>query len=155
MSNQVYVMEHPLIQHKLTYLRDKHTGSKEFRALVSEIAMLMCYEATRDLPLMETTVETPIATAKTKVLAGRKDVYKRQHIYIGNESKAKIQAGSRGTACTKEWKGNSHYRKQIQAHAKVKNGLGSNHGKKSETHKRSQFITRFTCNKYRAQQQCK
>ena len=72
MSNQVYVMEHPLIQHKLTYLRDKHTGSKEFRALVSEIAMLMCYEATRDLPLMETTVETPIATAKTKVLAGRK-----------------------------------------------------------------------------------
>ena len=72
MSDQVYVMEHPLIQHKLTYLRDKNTGSKEFRALVSEIAMLMCYEATRDLPLMETTVETPIATAKTKVLAGRK-----------------------------------------------------------------------------------
>jgi uracil phosphoribosyltransferase len=50
MDHQVFVMDHPLIQHKLTILRDKKTGSKEFRSLVSEIAMLMCYEATRDLP---------------------------------------------------------------------------------------------------------
>ena len=71
-GSQVFVMNHPLIQHKLTYLRDKNTGSKEFRELVSEIAMLLCYEATRYLPLEETTVETPIATAKTKVISGRK-----------------------------------------------------------------------------------
>ena len=51
MENQVFVMDHPLIQHKLTFLRSKDTGSKEFRELVSEIGMLMCYEATRDLPL--------------------------------------------------------------------------------------------------------
>ena len=56
MNQQVLIMDHPLIQHKLTFLRDKHTGSKEFRALVSEIATLICYEATRDLPLKE--VET-------------------------------------------------------------------------------------------------
>lgn len=72
MENQVVVMQHPLIQHKLTYLRDKNTGSKEFRQLVSEIAMLLCYEATRDLPLEETTVETPVGTAHTKVISGRK-----------------------------------------------------------------------------------
>ncbi|ARP50026.1 MULTISPECIES: uracil phosphoribosyltransferase [Caproicibacterium] len=68
----VFVMDHPLIQHKLTYLRDKNTGSKDFRQLVSEIAMLECYEATRDLPLEETATETPVATATTKVIAGRK-----------------------------------------------------------------------------------
>ena len=72
MEKQVFVMEHPLIQHKLTYLRDKNTGSKEFRELVSEISMLMCYESTRDLPLMETQVETPMGMATTKVIAGRK-----------------------------------------------------------------------------------
>ena len=72
MENQIFVMDHPLIQHKLTYLRDKNTGSKDFRQLVSEIAMLLCYEATRDLPLEETTVETPVGQAKTKVIAGRK-----------------------------------------------------------------------------------
>ncbi|MCH3971657.1 MAG: uracil phosphoribosyltransferase [Oscillospiraceae bacterium] len=71
-SKNVFIMDHPLIQHKLTYLRDKNTGSKDFRQLVSEIAMLECYEATRDLPLEDTTTETPIATAKTKVIAGRK-----------------------------------------------------------------------------------
>ncbi len=68
----VNVLNHPLIQHKLTILRDKNTGSKQFRELVNEIAMLMCYEATRDLPLMEVDVETPVAVARTKVLAGRK-----------------------------------------------------------------------------------
>ena len=72
MEHQVFEMTHPLIQHKLTFLRDKNTGSKEFRSLVGEIAMLMCYEATRDLPLEETQVETPVAMATTKVLSGRK-----------------------------------------------------------------------------------
>lgn len=72
MNKNVFIMDHPLIQHKLTILRDKHTGSKQFRELVSEIAMLMCYESTRDLPLVEVETETPIALAKTKVLAGRK-----------------------------------------------------------------------------------
>ena len=72
MDKQVFVMDHPLIQHKLTYLRDKNTGSKEFRALVSEIATLVCYEATRDLPLEETEIKTPLVKTKTKVIAGRK-----------------------------------------------------------------------------------
>ncbi len=71
-KHQLVVMHHPLIQHKLTYLRDKNTGSKDFRQLVSEIAMLLCYEATRDLPLEETTVETPVGVARAKVIAGRK-----------------------------------------------------------------------------------
>jgi len=66
------IMDHPLIQHKISLLRDKNTGSKEFRELVSEVGMLMCYEATRDLPLKEVEIETPIATAKTKVISGRK-----------------------------------------------------------------------------------
>ncbi len=69
---KVVIMEHPLIQHKLTFLRDKNTGSMEFRNLVSEIAMLMCYEATRDLPIEEVETETPVAVAKTKVIAGKK-----------------------------------------------------------------------------------
>jgi uracil phosphoribosyltransferase len=72
MNKQVFTMDHPLIQHKLTFLRDKNTGSKEFRELVGEIAMLMCYEATRELPLEETTIETPMGLATTKVIAGRK-----------------------------------------------------------------------------------
>ena len=72
MKENVFVMDHPLIQHKLTLLRDKRTGSKLFRELVSEIAMLMCYEATRDLPLKEVTTQTPMMKAKTKVIAGRK-----------------------------------------------------------------------------------
>lgn len=66
------VLDHPLIQHKMTLLRDKNTGSKEVRELVAEIAMLMCYEATRDLPLVEVEIETPLAIAKSKVIAGRK-----------------------------------------------------------------------------------
>lgn len=72
MENQVTIFDHPLIQHKLTYMRDKDTGSKLFRELVSEISMLMCYEATRDLPLKEVDVETPIRKTKSKVIAGRK-----------------------------------------------------------------------------------
>ncbi len=70
--SKVTIMDHPLIQHKLTFLRDENTGSLEFRNLVSEIAMLMCYEATRDLPLEEVDTKTPITVAKTKVLAGKK-----------------------------------------------------------------------------------
>ena len=62
MSN-LHVFDHPLIQHKLSILRDKDTSSKLFRELVSEIAMLMCYEATRDLPLEDVDVETPVAVA--------------------------------------------------------------------------------------------
>lgn len=72
MFDNVFIMDHPLIQHKLTILRDERTGSKQFRELVSEIAMLMCYESTRDLPLKEVTTKTPITTATTKVLSGRK-----------------------------------------------------------------------------------
>lgn len=68
----VTITNHPLIQHKLTLLRDKNTGSKDFRTLVGEIAMLMCYEATRDLPLKEVEIETPVAVAKTKVISGKK-----------------------------------------------------------------------------------
>ena len=55
-----FIMDHPLIQHKITLLRDKNTGSKEFRELTNEIAMLMCYEATRDMPMKQVEVETPI-----------------------------------------------------------------------------------------------
>ncbi len=69
---QPMIVDHPLIQHKISLLRNKQTGTKEFRDLVSEIAMLLCYEATRDLPTEEVEIETPIAMAKTKVLAGRK-----------------------------------------------------------------------------------
>lgn len=72
MKSQIFIMNHPLIQHKISLLRDKATGVKEFREIISEITMLMCYEATRDLPLKEVEIETPLAVAKTKILAGRK-----------------------------------------------------------------------------------
>lgn len=68
----LYVLDHPLLQHKLTILRDRNTTVKEFREIVSEIATLMCYEATRDLPLEEIDVETPMATAHVKHLSGKK-----------------------------------------------------------------------------------
>ena len=68
----VHIMDHPLIHHKLAVLRNKETPVKEFRELVSEIAGLMCYEATRNLPTMEVEVQTPVATAKCKMLAGKK-----------------------------------------------------------------------------------
>ena len=71
MSN-VMVFTHPLIQHKLSILRDEKTSVKEFRELVSEIAQLMCYEATRDLPLEEIDVQTPVAVAKCHRIAGKK-----------------------------------------------------------------------------------
>ena len=68
----VHIMDHPLIHHKLAVLRNKETSVKEFRELVNEISGLMCYEATRNLPTMDVEVETPVATAKCKMLAGKK-----------------------------------------------------------------------------------
>ena len=68
----VHVLDHPLIQHKLAVLRDKNTPVKEFRELISEIAGLMCYEATRNLPTVEVEVETPVAVAKCRKLSGKK-----------------------------------------------------------------------------------
>lgn len=69
---RVYVFDHPLIQHKLTYIRDQETGTKEFRELVNEVAALMAYEITRDMPLQEVTVQTPVSEAQCKILAGKK-----------------------------------------------------------------------------------
>ena len=68
----VHILEHPLIHHKLAILRNKDTGVKEFRELVGEIAGLMCFEATRNLPTVEVEVETPVATAKCRMLSGKK-----------------------------------------------------------------------------------
>ena len=70
--SELHVYDHPLIQHKLSIIRDKNTSVKEFREIVGEIAGLMCYEATRDLPLEEVEIETPVAKAKAKRLAGKK-----------------------------------------------------------------------------------
>ncbi|HEU5140700.1 MAG TPA: uracil phosphoribosyltransferase [Bacillales bacterium] len=69
---KVYEFHHPLIQHKLTYIRNKNTGTKEFRELVDEVAKLMAFEITRELPTEEVTIETPVATAKSNVLSGKK-----------------------------------------------------------------------------------
>ena len=69
---KVFIMDHPLVHHKLAVMRSKETPVKEFRELVNEIAGLMCYEATRELPLMDVEVETPVATAHCKMLAGKK-----------------------------------------------------------------------------------
>ncbi len=68
----VHIFDHPLIQHKLSIIRDGNTGVKEFREMISEIAMLMCYEATRDLPTEEVIIKTPVAEAKCRRLAGKK-----------------------------------------------------------------------------------
>ena len=72
MKENVTIFDHPLILHKLSILRDKNTSSKDFRALVSEIATLMCYEATRDLPTEEIEIETPICKTKVRHIAGKK-----------------------------------------------------------------------------------
>lgn len=71
-NDKVHVLDHPLLQHKLSILRDKNTGVKEFREIVSEIAALECYEATRDLPLMDVEIETPLTVGTFKMLAGKK-----------------------------------------------------------------------------------
>jgi uracil phosphoribosyltransferase len=70
MTSKVHILNHPLIQHKLSIMRDKNTGTKDFRELLDEISMLMVYEVTRDLPTEETEVETPISKMKTRTLAG-------------------------------------------------------------------------------------
>ncbi|MCI2106255.1 MAG: uracil phosphoribosyltransferase [Intestinimonas sp.] len=72
MDEMVHVLDHPLLQHKLSILRDERTGVKDFRAVVSEIATLMCYEATRDLPLEDVIIKTPVATGTFKALTGKK-----------------------------------------------------------------------------------
>lgn len=69
---KVQILDHPLIQHKLTYIRDINTGTKEFRELVDEVATLMAYEITRDLPLSQKEIETPIGKGPSNVLAGKK-----------------------------------------------------------------------------------
>lgn len=69
---KVVLIDHPLIQHKLSFIRDKDTGPKEFRELVEEVSLLMAYEVTRQLPLKKVTIETPICSTDTKVLAGKK-----------------------------------------------------------------------------------
>ena len=71
-DSKVHVLDHPLLQHKLSILRDERTGVKEFREIVSEIAALECYEATRDLPLEDVEIKTPVATGTFKQLAGKK-----------------------------------------------------------------------------------
>ncbi|MDD3612850.1 MAG: uracil phosphoribosyltransferase [Clostridiales bacterium] len=70
--SKVHVLDHPLIQHKLTFIRDENTGVKEFREMVDEVALLMTYEVTRDLSLQEVEINTPICKTKSKVLAGKK-----------------------------------------------------------------------------------
>jgi len=70
--DNVEIMEHPLIIHKISKMRDVNTGSKEFREYVNEIAMLMGYEVTRDLPLQDVEIQTPLAIAKTKIISGKK-----------------------------------------------------------------------------------
>ena len=72
MDYKPVILNHPLVQHKISLIRDKRTGSKEFREMISELAMLMCYEATRDLELMEIEVETPLTKTQSKIIAGRK-----------------------------------------------------------------------------------
>ena len=70
--SQLHVIDHPMIQHKLTIMRDKRTGSKDFRQLLNEISLLMGYEVTRDLPLADVEIETPICKMTAKEVSGRK-----------------------------------------------------------------------------------
>ena len=72
MTGRTVVMDHPLIAHKISYIRQENVGTKEFREVIGEIAQLMCYEATRDLKTQEMTIKTPIAEMTGKVLAGKK-----------------------------------------------------------------------------------
>ena len=72
MIGKVTIMDHSLITHKISYIRQENVGTKEFREMIGEIAQLMCYEATRNLPTKEIEIETPIAPARVKVLAGKK-----------------------------------------------------------------------------------
>ena len=78
LMGQVHVIDHPLVQHKLTLMRQIETGAKDFRELLSEIATLMCYEVTRDLPMEEIEIETPICKCKSKVISGKKGTQVRK-----------------------------------------------------------------------------
>lgn len=69
---KLYILEHPLIQHKLTYIRNVETGTKQFRELVNELSMLMGFEITRNLPVTDMEIQTPVTTCKSKVLTGKK-----------------------------------------------------------------------------------
>ena len=95
-NEQIFIMNHPLIQHKLSFLRDKNTGTKEFRELVSEIATLMCYEATRDLPLMDVQTETPMRNDEG---------HRRQKAGIRADSARRSRHGRRHAAARSERKG--------------------------------------------------
>ncbi len=75
MELKITVIDHPLVQHKLSLMRDVNTGSKEFRELVNETSMLMCYEALRDLPLKEVEIQTPLGISSSKIISGRKLAY--------------------------------------------------------------------------------
>ena len=68
----VYALNHPLLQHKITLIRDENTGSKQFRELVKELSLLMAYEVTRDFPLVEVEVQTPVCKTMSKIIGGRK-----------------------------------------------------------------------------------
>ena len=70
--SQLHVIDHPMIQHKLTIMRDKKTGSKDFRELLNEISLLMGYEVTRDIPLEDVEIETPLCKMSAKEVSGRK-----------------------------------------------------------------------------------
>jgi len=70
--SKVHLLDHPLIQHKLTHIRDQETGPKDFRELLEEVSMLMAYEVTRDFPLEDFEVQTPVAKARSKVISGKK-----------------------------------------------------------------------------------
>ena len=92
MSN-VIVCDHPLVQHKISLLRDKNTGSKEFRELVQEIAMFMCYEATRDLPLKEVQIETPACQRQDH--QRQKGRFRTDHESRSRHDGGRSRAGSR------------------------------------------------------------
>ena len=78
--DNVFIFDHPLIQHKLSLMRDKNTSTKDFRELVNEVAMLMVYEITKDLPLVDKVIETPVATDTFKVLADKEFTATPKHM---------------------------------------------------------------------------
>ena len=91
MNGKVHIMDHPLVAHKMTILRDKNTSVKDFREIVSEIGMLITYEATRDLPLTTKEVETPICKTVAPTLKGKK-------IRCGSHSPGRLGPGGRRAA---------------------------------------------------------
>ncbi|MCD6078979.1 MAG: uracil phosphoribosyltransferase, partial [Ramlibacter sp.] len=74
-SNNVHVIDHPLVQHKLSLMRNKEASTNSFRRLLNELSMLMAYEVTRDMPMQEVEIETPLETTRTKVIDGKKLVF--------------------------------------------------------------------------------